>query len=47
MINDGGIALDSPVNGQIASKPGIGDFSVFQYLDGSFNAVDSWSTQFE
>lgn len=47
MVNKSGIAFDSSIHSQIASKASICDFSVLQYLDRSLDPVDSWNSHLQ
>jgi len=41
VVHDSGVALDDSIHGQIATKPGIGDVSIFHTLDSDLNCIDS------
>lgn len=47
VIDQGSIALDGAVNGQIAAVASIRYFLVFEKFDGSFNSLDSRTPSFE
>jgi hypothetical protein len=44
VINDGSVAFDCSIHGEIAAIASVGDFSIFQDPDSHLNRVDSVAT---